>query len=127
MFFVIFIVRYTFTKLSFCEANGLVSLTLKAGPVPKVLPMFCGLFKIVQKVGPVPYRLYLPTHSGVHLVFHVSHLRKSLCSGESRVDKSVLVECGNPSTTHEPNNCRTTICDALEITFVNIVCSSGKI
>ena len=43
----------------------------------KLSPRFIGIFKILERVGTVAYRLaLLPSRSGVHEVFHVSMLRK---------------------------------------------------
>nr|GEU88874.1 reverse transcriptase domain-containing protein [Tanacetum cinerariifolium] len=45
----------------------------------KLAPRFVGPFEIVQKVGPVAYRLDLPEEfNGVHDTFHVSNLKKCL-------------------------------------------------
>ncbi|GJR67220.1 hypothetical protein Tco_0013285 [Tanacetum coccineum] len=45
----------------------------------KLAPRFVGPFKIMEKVGPVAYRLYLPKElNGVHDTFHVSNLKKCL-------------------------------------------------
>jgi hypothetical protein len=41
----------------------------------KFLPRFIGPFKILQKCGPVAYKLELPASWRVHNVFHVSNLR----------------------------------------------------
>ena len=57
-----------------CVPENLQSL--KIGSVPKLLPRFCGPFKIVKRVGEVAYKLELPPTSKVHPVVHVSHLRK---------------------------------------------------
>ena len=72
------------------------STSLQTGPVSKLSPQFCGLFKILNKVGQVAYKLELPAHSKVHPVFHVSHLRKRLIGQERPVDNSVLVEYMEP-------------------------------
>ena len=37
---------------------------------------YFGLYKIIEKVGPVAYRLALPLSSLIHNIFHVSLLRK---------------------------------------------------
>nr|GEW67033.1 reverse transcriptase domain-containing protein [Tanacetum cinerariifolium] len=45
----------------------------------KLAPRFVGPFEIVEKVGPVAYRLRLPEElNGVHDTFHVSNLKKCL-------------------------------------------------
>ena len=48
------------------------------GKVPKLSPMYCGLFKVIQCIGSVAYKLELPEGSHTHPVLHVSHLRKCL-------------------------------------------------
>nr|GFA81741.1 putative reverse transcriptase domain-containing protein [Tanacetum cinerariifolium] len=49
------------------------------GKKGKLGPRFVGRFKIVEKVGPVVYRLDLPEElNGVHDTFHASNLKKSL-------------------------------------------------
>ncbi|GKA97237.1 hypothetical protein Tco_0825131, partial [Tanacetum coccineum] len=45
----------------------------------KLAPRFVGPFEIIEKVGPVAYRLDLPEElNGVHDKFHVSNLKKCL-------------------------------------------------
>jgi hypothetical protein len=45
----------------------------------KLASRFIGPFRILERVGPLAYRVDLPEKlSGVHNVFHVSHLRKYL-------------------------------------------------
>nr|GEW56213.1 hypothetical protein [Tanacetum cinerariifolium] len=52
---------------------------VRFGKKGKLAPRFVGPFKIVEKVGPVAYRLDLPKDlNGVHDTFHVSNLKKCL-------------------------------------------------
>nr|GEY95713.1 putative reverse transcriptase domain-containing protein [Tanacetum cinerariifolium] len=45
----------------------------------KLAPRFVGPFEIIQKVGPVAYRLYFPKElNGVHDTFHMSNLKKCI-------------------------------------------------
>jgi len=45
----------------------------------KLAPRYVGPFPIIERCGPVAYRLELPPHlSAVHNIFHVSQLRKCL-------------------------------------------------
>ncbi|GJZ54872.1 hypothetical protein Tco_0610065, partial [Tanacetum coccineum] len=52
---------------------------VRFGKKGKLAPRFVGPFKIVEKVGPVAYRLDLPKElNDVHDTFHVSNLKKCL-------------------------------------------------
>jgi hypothetical protein len=42
----------------------------------KLSPKYYGLYKVLQKIGTMTYKLELPTSSRVHPVFHVSCLKK---------------------------------------------------
>jgi len=49
--------------------------SIRFGQKGKLTPRFIGLFEILQRVGPVAYRLALPPSlQGIHDVFHVSNL-----------------------------------------------------
>ncbi|GJX48114.1 hypothetical protein Tco_0273304 [Tanacetum coccineum] len=52
----------------------------------KLAPRFVGPIEIVEKVGPVAYRLDLPEElNGVHDMFHVSNLKKCLADPTPQV------------------------------------------
>jgi hypothetical protein len=50
--------------------------SLKVEHCQKLSPKFYGPYTILKQVGPVAYQLALPSHSKIHLVFHVSCLKK---------------------------------------------------
>ncbi|KAD2393098.1 hypothetical protein E3N88_40075 [Mikania micrantha] len=52
---------------------------VRFGKKGKLAPRYVGPFEIIERIGPVAYRLRLPDElSGVHDVFHVSNLKKCL-------------------------------------------------
>ncbi|GKA73949.1 putative reverse transcriptase domain-containing protein [Tanacetum coccineum] len=57
----------------------------------KLAPRFVGPFEIIEKVGPVAYRLDLPEElNGVHDTFHVSNLKKCLADPILQVPLDVI-------------------------------------
>jgi hypothetical protein len=44
--------------------------------VNKLTPKYYGPYKVLQRIGSMAYKLELPPSSRVHLVFHVSYLKK---------------------------------------------------
>jgi hypothetical protein len=50
--------------------------SLKVEHCQKLAPKFYGPYTILKRVGQVAYQLALPSHSKLHLVFHVSCLKK---------------------------------------------------
>jgi hypothetical protein len=44
----------------------------------KLTTKFYGPFRIVQRIGPAAYRLYLPQSATMHSVFHVSQLKQHI-------------------------------------------------
>ncbi|GJX53425.1 putative reverse transcriptase domain-containing protein [Tanacetum coccineum] len=67
------------------------------GKKGKLAPRYVGPFEILERIGPIAYRLRLPKElSGVHDMFHVSNLKKCLADaslhvplGEIKVDKTL--------------------------------------
>ena len=54
---------------------------MRFGKQGKLSPRYVGPYKILKRIGKVPYELELPTKLGaVHPVFHVSLLKK--CVGD---------------------------------------------
>ena len=46
--------------------------TLYARSCAKLAPRYCGPFEVLERVGPVAYKMALPPHVKVHDVIHVS-------------------------------------------------------
>ncbi|GJS38670.1 ty3-gypsy retrotransposon protein [Tanacetum coccineum] len=66
---------------------------VRFGKKGKLAPRFVGPFEIIEKVGPVAYRLDLPEElNGVHDTFHVSNLKKCLADPTLKVPLDEPVE-----------------------------------
>ena len=50
--------------------------SLKLGSCAKISPRYCELFEVLERIGPVSYRLAFPASTRAHYVFHVSLLKK---------------------------------------------------
>ncbi|GJU76373.1 putative reverse transcriptase domain-containing protein [Tanacetum coccineum] len=70
---------------------------IRFGKKDKLAPRYVGPFEILERIGPVAYRLRLPEElSGVHDTFHLSNLKKCLADAsfhvpldEIKVDKTL--------------------------------------
>ena len=73
---------------------------MRFGRKGKLIPRFIGPYEVIEKVGPVAYRLALPPElERIHNVFHVSMLRRYR-SDPSHVVSSKTIEL-RPNLMHE--------------------------
>ncbi|KAH7314786.1 hypothetical protein KP509_21G019900 [Ceratopteris richardii] len=75
--------------------------SLSIGKCTKLLPRFCGPWKIVKKLDDVAYRLELPRDCEVHSMFHVSKLRKYISREDNLIEGIVSLQ-ESDSTYHSP-------------------------
>ncbi|GKE24479.1 putative reverse transcriptase domain-containing protein, partial [Tanacetum coccineum] len=69
----------------------------------KLAPRFVGPFEVIEKVGPVVYRLDLPKQlDGVHDMFHVSNLKKCLADPTLQVPLDEIRDDSKLSFVEEP-------------------------
>ena len=48
--------------------------SLKVGSCANLSPTYCGMFEVLERIGPVAYRLAFPASTRAHNFFHVSLL-----------------------------------------------------
>nr|GEX20581.1 putative mitochondrial protein [Tanacetum cinerariifolium] len=58
-------------------------VSIRQGQQHKLSPTYYGPFKVAKRIGEVAYRLKLPSSSQIHLVFHISKLKK--CHGKDHI------------------------------------------
>ena len=49
---------------------------LKLGSCAKLSPRYCGSLEVLERIGPIAYRLAFPASTRAHNVFHVSLLKR---------------------------------------------------
>ena len=50
--------------------------SLKVGSCAKLSPRYCWPFEVLEKIGPIAYRIAFPVSTRAHNVFHVSLLKE---------------------------------------------------
>nr|GEW71593.1 hypothetical protein [Tanacetum cinerariifolium] len=76
---------------------------VRFGKRGKLVPRFVGPFEIVEKVGPMAYRLDLPGElNSVHNTFHVSNLKKCLVDPTLQVRLDEIRVDGKLNFVEEP-------------------------
>jgi hypothetical protein len=64
--------------------------SLILGSFPKLAATYFGSFKILEKIGSIPYMIELPVSIRVHNIFHVSLLKKYVPNPNHIIDWNVI-------------------------------------
>ena len=92
-------IRYEIGEKMFLKVSPWKKV-MRFGKNDKLSPRFIGPYEVIEKVGPVAYKLTLPLElENIHNVFHVSMLRR-FRSDPSHVVSSETVEL-RPDLTYE--------------------------
>jgi hypothetical protein len=63
--------------------------SLKLGNCSKLASHYCGIFEILERIGPVAYMIALPASMSANNVFHVSLLKKYIPNSNHVIDWNV--------------------------------------
>ncbi|KAL0534326.1 hypothetical protein IC582_028616 [Cucumis melo] len=77
-------VEYMIGDMVFLKIRPYRQESLRKRRNEKLSPKFFAPYNIVEKIGPVTYKLELPPTASIHPVFHVSHFKKMI--GEHQVE-----------------------------------------
>ncbi|MCY6488271.1 hypothetical protein, partial [Actinobacillus pleuropneumoniae] len=64
--------------------------SLRIGSCVKLAPWYCRPFEILERIGPMAYRLSLPPTVKFHDVFHVSSLKNYVKDVDHVINSSIL-------------------------------------
>ena len=64
--------------------------SLKLGSCAKLSLRYCGLFEVLERIGPVAYRIAFPASTRDHNVLHVSFLKKYVHDPNHVIDWDVI-------------------------------------
>ena len=64
--------------------------SLKLGSCAKMAPRYYGSFKVLERIGPVSYRIAFPSSTRAHNVFHISLLKKYVHDPNHVIDWDVI-------------------------------------
>lgn len=71
-------VKFLPRDLVYLKLQPYKKLSLDKKPYDKLSPRYYGPYKVLSKVGPVAYKLELPSHAPIHPVFHIQDWSKLL-------------------------------------------------
>lgn len=84
-------VEFNITYWVYIKLRSYRQSTLFIHKYPRLAPRFIGPFQIIERIGPVAYKLDLLANVDIHPVLHVSQLRRAVGFILPRISTPILL------------------------------------
>jgi hypothetical protein len=74
--------------------NQHAAVSVRDSPLSKLAPKYFGPYQVIERLGPVTYRLQLPPHARIHDVFHVAFLKRFDGAAPTAIAPLPPIVCG---------------------------------
>jgi hypothetical protein len=86
--------EFTPGDLVWLRLNQRAAVSVRDGPLSKLVPKYYGPYRVLERIGGLAYRLQLPAHACLHDVFHIAFLKKYTSAEPATIPPLPPIMCG---------------------------------